>query len=161
MWHDLRHSIRSLRKTPSFTVAAVLTLALGLGVNIAVFSLLNAALIESLPVRHADRLVRVYSVTNEWTGTVAPLPGNTVGVDGRGELSSPRSTSSVAAECHGVGVLLETHMPKPLVRRLWRRMPMAWNGPVIHRSMWLRAEAVTELLTATLPLLPAMSPPLE
>lgn len=65
MWHDLRHSIRSLRKTPSFTVAAVLTLALGLGVNIAVFSLLNAALIESLPVRHADRLVRVYSVTSQ------------------------------------------------------------------------------------------------
>ena len=57
--------------------------------------------------------------------------------------------------------MLDTHMPKPLVRRLWRRMPIAWNGPVIHRSMWLRAEAVTELLTATLPLLPAMSPPLE
>ena len=39
-------------------------------------------------------------------------------------------------------------------------MPIVWNGPVIHRSMWLRAEALTELLTATLPLLPAMSPPL-
>ena len=63
MWQDLRHSIRSLRKTPSFTLAAILTLALGLGVNIAVFSLLNAALIESLPVRHADRLVRVYSTS--------------------------------------------------------------------------------------------------
>src|SRR5687768_826574 len=56
---DLRHSIRTLRKTPAFTVTAVLTLALGLGVNIAVFSLMNAALLESLPVRHADRLVHV------------------------------------------------------------------------------------------------------
>ena len=63
MWQDLRHSIRSLRKTPSFTLAAILTLALGLGVNIAVFSLLNAALLESLPVRNADRLVRVYSIS--------------------------------------------------------------------------------------------------
>ena len=63
MWQDVRHSIRALRKTPAFTLAAVLTLALGLGVNIAVFSLLNAALLESLPVRHADRLVTVYSTT--------------------------------------------------------------------------------------------------
>ncbi len=38
-------------------------------------------------------------------------------------------------------------------------MPIAWNGPVIQRSMWLRAFALTELLTATLPLLPAVSPP--
>lgn len=63
MWQDVRHSIRALRKTPSFTLAAVLTLALGLGVNIAVFSLLNAALLESLPVRHAQRLVTVYSTS--------------------------------------------------------------------------------------------------
>ena len=63
MWQDVRHSIRALRKTPSFTLAAVLTLALGLGVNIAVFSLLNAALLESLPVRHAQRLVTIYSTT--------------------------------------------------------------------------------------------------
>ncbi|CAB4851795.1 unannotated protein [freshwater metagenome] len=37
-------------------------------------------------------------------------------------------------------------------------MPIAWNGPVIHSSMWLRAVAPRALLTATLPLLPAMSP---
>lgn len=61
--HDLRHSIRALRKTPTFTAAAVLTLALGLGVNIAVFSLMNAALLESLPVRHAKRLVHVFTTT--------------------------------------------------------------------------------------------------
>src|SRR5215211_6921 len=51
------------------------------------------------------------SVTNEWRGTVAPLPGNTIGVDGRGVEPSPRNTSSVPAECHGVGVLPETHWP--------------------------------------------------
>ena len=62
---DLRYAVRSLRKTPAFTAAAVTTLALGLGVNIAVFSLMNAALLESLPVRHADRLVRVHSTTAE------------------------------------------------------------------------------------------------
>ncbi len=63
---DLRHSIRALRKTPAFTLAAVLTLALGLGVNIAVFSLMNTALLELLPARHAKRLVHVFSMTSQW-----------------------------------------------------------------------------------------------
>jgi predicted permease len=63
MLQDLRHSIRALRKTPSFTFAAIVTLALGLGVNVAVFSLLNAALLESLPVRHAKRLITVFQPT--------------------------------------------------------------------------------------------------
>ena len=62
---DLRHAVRSLRKTPAFTAAAIVTLALGLGVNIAVFSLMNAALLESLPARHANRLVQVYSTTGQ------------------------------------------------------------------------------------------------
>ena len=60
---DLRHSVRALRKTPVFTFAAVLTLALGLGVNISVFTVMNAALLESLPVRHPDQLVHVFSRT--------------------------------------------------------------------------------------------------
>ncbi len=60
---DVRHSARALRKTPMFTLAATLTLALGLGVNIAVFTVMNAALLESLPVREAGRLVRL----STWT----------------------------------------------------------------------------------------------
>src|SRR4051812_40527777 len=88
------------------------------------------------------------SVTNVLSGTVAPLPGNKVGVAGRGVESSPRTTSRVAPECHGVGVSANAQPPKPVVRRLCRRMPMAWNGPVIQRSMWLRGVALIELLTA-------------
>ena len=62
---DLRHSIRALRKTPVFSIAATLTLALGLGVNISVFTVMNAALLESLPVRQPDRLVHVFSWTEK------------------------------------------------------------------------------------------------
>ena len=58
---DIRHAIRTLRKAPVFTAAATLTLALGLGVNIALFTVLNAALLERLPARDPDRLVQVYS----------------------------------------------------------------------------------------------------
>ena len=56
-WNDLKYSVRQLRKSVSFTTVCVLTLALGVGANTAVFSVMNAVLLKSLPVADPDRVV--------------------------------------------------------------------------------------------------------
>lgn len=57
LWNDVRYGARMLSRTPGFTFVAVLTLALGLGANTAIFSIVNALLIKPLPLKDSERLV--------------------------------------------------------------------------------------------------------
>ena len=59
--HDLRNAARMLRKRPGFAAAAVLTLALGIGSNAAIFAVIYAVLRRPLPFPHSERLLAVYT----------------------------------------------------------------------------------------------------
>lgn len=60
LWRDVRHAVRVLRKAPAFTSVAVMTLALGIGVNTAIFSVLDAVILRPLPFADPGRLVSLY-----------------------------------------------------------------------------------------------------
>lgn len=105
---DLRHGARGLRRNPTFTGAAVLTLGLAIGVTAATYSVVDGVLLEPLPYPHSDQLVRFFeqnSPTNRWNVSVA---------DFQAVLEQQESFDAVAALRTGQVTLTGRERPERL-----------------------------------------------
>jgi predicted permease len=88
---DIRYGIRLVAKSPGFAAIAILTLALGIGANTALFSVVNGVLLNPLPYHHPDRLVAIYAKTKEFSYSSISYPNFLDWV------RSQRSFSAIAA----------------------------------------------------------------
>ena len=115
----------SLRKTPSFAVIAIATLALGIGINTTIFSVVYAALLKPLPYSHPDRLVLIWS---NW-GKTAAFHAATSGPALAEIRRRSRSFQEIGAVWVGVGTFTGGSEPEhschepgaEQIRRRWRR----------------------------------------
>jgi putative ABC transport system permease protein len=130
-WRDLRYGARQLRRSPAFTITAVLTLALGLGGTIAIYSLVHAVILRGLPYEGADRLIAIVE-TDARGGDMSVSWHNFL--DWRAQA---RSFSHMAA-IQPIGVTLTGSGPAERVPALnisASLLPMLGVGPIAGRGI--------------------------
>src|SRR5215470_8392892 len=155
IWRDIRYGFYKLAKTPGFTLVAVLTLALGIGANSAIFSVVNSLLLNPLPYRDSDRLAIIWShspganVEKDWPSPgqfeaikanstvfedIALVHGLSLNVGG---LSNPTRVGAIDASSN----LLPLLGAKPLMGRLFLPAEDTPDQPhtvILGNAFWRR-----------------------
>jgi predicted permease len=145
--HDLRYALRGLRTAPAFTTIAVLTVALGVGANVAIYSLVHAIMLTPLPYPAPDDMVRVWpgeSVTMGWLeafqdtesfAAVAGVTGSRATMTGQGEPLELVGASVTASLFEVTGV--RPAMGRPFTREDMR--PEAEAVIIVSHRLWQSA----------------------
>ena len=153
LWQDLRFGARTLRRNPGFAVIAVLTLALGIGANAAIFSVVNAVLLRPLPWHEPDRAVMIWSrwtafdktwvssgEVNDYRRRTRTLDSVATWNDGQANLTGDGDPERVA-----VGAVSANTFPTlgaaPFIGRTFTEQEDVPNGPnlvVLGHSLWNR-----------------------
>jgi putative ABC transport system permease protein len=154
--HDMRFAVRQFAKSPGFTAVAILTLALGIGANSAMFSVVNGVLLRPLPFPEPDALVRVYEVVPQ-IGRFPVAPANfldwrqqnksfermaafTVGSDTLAEQDTPERVTAAFVSWD----LFDLLQVSPVLGRTFVReedAPMKANVVILSHGMWQRRYA--------------------
>lgn len=130
LWQDLRYGLRQLSRNPGFTAVAVLTLALGIGANTAMFSVIDAVLLRPLPYAHPSQLVSVQQRVGHGVSSSVSYPNF---FDWR---SQNHVFSSIAAYCESdftlTGVGQPVHLPGEIVT--WDTFRLLGERPALGRG---------------------------
>ncbi len=148
---DLRYALRMFRNSPGFTSVAILTLALGIGANTALFSVVNGVLLNPLPYTQPDRLVAVYAKTNDFGRSSISYPNFLDWVRDNRSFSSLAAFRADSFNLTGVGdpqrlaanmvsaAFFPTLGVKPVLGRFFLEQEDQLGAPpvaVISESLW-------------------------
>jgi putative ABC transport system permease protein len=131
LWQDIRYALRMMAKSPGFVAAAVLTLALGIGANSAIFSMVNGVLLRALPYSDPEQIVSIYDVQPNYGNTPMSYPEY---ADWRDKV---QVFQSVAAQRNGTFVLSGLGSPEQ-VRVICvsaSYLPLLGVNPIIGRNI--------------------------
>ncbi len=134
LWRDVKYGLRTLRRAPGFAAISILVIALGIGANVALFTIVRSVLLKPLPFRDPDKLVRLYERT---LSDKYPFNGNAAGVFAEWKKQS-RSFSEMALYRNADYNLSGTNGQLPEMVRAatfsWNVLPTLGVEPALGRN---------------------------